>query len=133
LCSHQELFTSWELFENPDHATLVWNVFNSSDVGLEYWRINIRWNRNNDFNVVGYRLLFELGFSFNDKFNLGFSKVFNNGLNPDQRLNMCIQSVGHQLKFTVRWDESNQSLRFEFIKSYALMELNVLHFNQFIS
>ena len=133
LCSHKEFFTSWELFDNPDHATLIRNILHSTNVGLENRGVYICWNWNNDFNVVGYGLLFELGFSFDHVFNLGFCKVFNYRLYPNQRLNMSVQSVGHQFKFSIRWNKRNQSLRFEFIKSHALMELNVFHFNQFIS
>jgi len=83
------------LFDNPDHAALIWNVLHSTNVGFENRGVYISWDWNNDFNVVGYRLLFELGFSLDHVFNLGFSKVFNNRLHPNQRLNMSIQSIGH--------------------------------------
>ena len=77
LCSHQEFFTSWELFDNPDHATLVWYVLDSTDICLENRGINISWNWNNNFNVIGDRLLFKLSFCFDDVFDFRFSEVFN--------------------------------------------------------
>ena len=131
--SHHIFFSSWELFDTPDHATLIWNVLHCSNIRFENWTVNIDWNWNNNFNIVRNRFLLELSSHFHHVFNFGFCEVLNNSLDPYERLDMCFYSVSHQIKFTIRRNECDQSLLLEFIQSYTLMELNILEFNELVS
>ena len=44
---------------------------------------------------------------------------------------MRIQSVCHQIEFAIWRDERNHPFTLEFVQTHTLMELNILHFNEF--
>ena len=46
---------------------------------------------------------------------------------------MGVQTIGHQVEFTIRGDERNVTLLFELVKAHALMELDVLHLDELSS
>ena len=69
LSTHQVFFSSWELFDAPNHAALVWHILDCSYIALEYRTVNINWNRYDDFYVICDRFLFKLSSSFNYVFN----------------------------------------------------------------
>ena len=127
-----EFFPTWELLDYPDHARFVRNVFDCSNVSLKNRGVNIYGYWNNDLNVVSDTLLLELGACLDDVLNLGFGEVLDGSCALDQRLNMRVYPVRHQLEFSIRWDESNETLCVKFIESHTLMELDVLHLNQFV-
>lgn len=53
LSSHEVFLSTWELLDAPNHATFVWNILHSADVGLKDRAVNINWYWNNDFHIVG--------------------------------------------------------------------------------
>jgi hypothetical protein len=54
-------------------------------------------------------------------------------LNPDQWLDLSVQTVTHKLKFPIGWDETNRSVVFEATQPHTLVELDVFHFDCFTS
>ena len=52
LSAHQELFTSRELLDDPNHAALIWYVFDCTHVGLEHWRVNVDRHWYDDLDIV---------------------------------------------------------------------------------
>jgi len=110
---------------------LVRHVLNCTNIRFKYGRVHIWWYGDHDLNSIGDRLRLELGFGFDQVFDLGASKVLNNTVSPNEGLYMRVNSVRHQIKFTVWRNERDASFAFELIQADALMELNVLHFNQF--
>lgn len=57
----------------------------------------------------------------------------NNTLDPDQWFDLCIQSVAHQLKFSVRRNKANGSIILKATQSHTLVELHILHLDCFAS
>ena len=69
LSTHQVFFASRELFDAPNHATLVRYILDCSYIALEDRTVNINWNRHDNFYVICDRFLFKLSSSFNYVFN----------------------------------------------------------------
>lgn len=55
---------------------------------------------------------------------------FNHRLDPDQRLDLRVQPVRHQVKSAVWWDEGDGSVVVEPCEPDALVELDVLKLNR---
>ena len=81
--SHQELFTSWELFYTPYHTTSIRHILDCTYVGFEDWWVHIDRYRHDDFYVISNRFLFELCSCLHDKFNFRLSWIFYDGLHPN--------------------------------------------------
>ena len=88
-------------------------------------------DRDNDLDVVGDRLRFELGLGLHQVLDLGAGEVFNNAVCPDEGLDVGVKAVGHQVELTIRWDKRDVALLLEFVQADALVEFDVLHFDQF--
>ena len=54
-------------------------------------------------------------------------------LDPDQGFDLCVQSIAHELEFSVRWNETDSSIILEPRQSDTLMELDVFHLHRFPS
>jgi len=74
-----------------------------------------------------------LGTSFHNEFNFGLVEIFHDCFHPDQRLDMCVYSIRHEVKFSIRWNESDQAFALELVQSHTLMEFDVLKVNQLAS
>jgi hypothetical protein len=57
-----------------------------TDGCLEFGRVSIVWNGNDDLDIVGRRSSFELRLGFDHEFDPGMGVSFNHTLDPDQRL-----------------------------------------------
>ena len=133
LSAHQELFAAGKLLDAPNHGIGIRDVLDIADVCLENGRVDILRNGDNDFDVVGDGLRFELRLSLDKILDLGATEVFNDTVGPDQRLDVSVQTIGHQVEFTIRRDERNVTLLFELVEAHTLMELDVLHLDKFAS
>jgi len=51
---------------------------------------------------------------------------FNDTFNPDQWLDLCIQSVRHELKLAIWWNEGDSAIIFESRQPYTLVEPTVI-------
>ena len=126
LRSHVELLSTGELLNTPDHAAFIGDVFNSSDIWLEHRRINIDRHRNDDLNVICYGFLLKLCSRFDNEFYFGLGVILDNSFHPYERLYVGVNAICHQFELSVRRYESDEALRLEFVKSNALMELDIL-------
>ena len=129
LCSHHVFFAPWELLDAPDHGVLIRHILHSAHIRFKDRRVNICRDWDRYFNVVSNWFRLELSFGFHEVFNLRPGKIFNCDFNPYKRFDLGVQSVSHQIEFTIRRDESNVSFILELVKSYTLMELDIFHFN----
>jgi len=59
--------------------------------------------------------------------------TFDHALHPDQRLDLGIQAVAHELKFSIGRDETYSTIVLEPRQPHTLMEFDVLHFDSFPS
>lgn len=112
---------------------MIWHVLDCTHVGLEYWGVHIWGHWHDDVDVVGDRLRFELSLGLDEVLNLATSEVFNDTVSPDEWFHMRVNSVRHQVELTIWRDEANAPLAFEFVQSHTLMELDILHLNEFTS
>mgnify|MGYP000276308820 CR=1 FL=1 len=46
---------------------------------------------------------------------------------------MCIETIGHQIEFTIRRYKRNVAFLLELVQTHTLMELDVLHLDQLAS
>ena len=131
LGAHEELLAACELLDAPDHRVGVGDVLDIAHVGLENWGVNIRRDRHNDLDIVRNRLRLELSLRLHEVLDLGPGKVLDHAVGPDQGLDVRVQTVGHQVELTVRRDKRDVALLFELVEAHALVELDVLHLDQF--
>ena len=131
LGTHEELLAASELLDAPDHRVGVRDVLDSTDICLEDRRVDIGWNRDNDLHIVSNGLRLELGFSLDQVLNLRACEVFDDTLSPDEWLDVRIKAVSHQVELAIRRDERDVPLLLELVQADALMELNVLHLDEF--
>mmetsp|Transcript_12035 Transcript_12035/g.34813 ORF Transcript_12035/g.34813 Transcript_12035/m.34813 type:complete len:284 (-) Transcript_12035:525-1376(-) len=125
---HQVLSASVELLYGPYDGILVGQVRYRSHGRFEGWRVDVRRNRDDDLNVVGHGSGFELRTGFDHVFDARAFVRLDHGFDPNQRLDMRVQTVRHQVEFSVGRDEGNGAIVFEPRKADALMEFDVLQF-----
>lgn len=133
MSSHKEFFSTWKLLDRPNHTAFIRDIFDGAHIRLKHRRIYIDWNWDDNVDVVGNAFLLELRPGFDDKFNFRFIAVFYSCFHPNKRLNMRINPISHQLKFTIRRYECYQSLALKFVQPYALMKFDILQINKFTS
>ena len=90
-----ELFSPGELFDYPDHARFVRNIFNSAHISLEYWRVNINGYRHDNLHVICDRFLFELCAGLDDVLNFALGEVLDSGCAFNQRFYMGVNAIRH--------------------------------------
>jgi len=54
----------------------------------------------------------------------------NDGLDPDERLDVSVEPVGHELKLAVRWNERDRAVIVKPRQTNALMKLDVFKLNR---
>lgn len=52
-------------------------------------------------------------------------------LDPNDRANLCGETIRHQLKLAIRWNEGNGSIVFESGEPHTLVELDILQVHCF--
>ena len=130
---HVELFAAGKLFDHPNHARLVRNVLDSPYIALEDGRVDIDGHRDDDLDVVGDALLLELRARLHNVLNLGLGEVLHGRGNFDQRLDLRVNAVRHQLEVAVGRHERDQPLRVELVEPHALVELDVFQVDQLVA
>ena len=100
---HQIFFSSWKRFNGPNNSILLWRVLAVANRRLKLGRVGVAGHRNHDLHVVGRGPSFELGLCLDHDFNPAVVMPLYNGLNPDEWLDVCIETVGHELELSIRW------------------------------
>jgi len=62
----------------------------------------------------------------NEVFHPAVWVSLNVGLDPDERFHLSVQSVGHQLKLSIWWDEWDGAVVLEPRETHALVEFHIL-------
>jgi hypothetical protein len=125
VCTHQVLLGAGELLDGPDDGVAVGEVGDGTDGGLEGRRVHVLRHGNDDLHIVGNRATLELGLGFNHVLDAGVAVGLHDRLHPYQRLHVCIQAVGHQLKLAIGGDEGDGTVVLESGQTNALMEFDV--------
>lgn len=110
---HQILSSTLELLDLPHKRIALGRIRNRPNRRLEFRRIRVLWNRHDNLHIVRRRPSLELRFSFDHKLYPRSRVGFDDGLAPNERFDLGVESVAHQLEFAVWWDEGNGSVRFE--------------------
>lgn len=71
----------------------------------EFGCVSIVRHGDTDLDVVRCGPSLKLRLSLDHVFRAGSSVVLDNSLDPDERLNVGLEAIGHELKLTIRWDE----------------------------
>lgn len=59
--------------------------------------------------------------------------ALDDALDPNQRLDLCVQPVAHELEFSVRWDKADGPVVLESTQPHALVELDIFHLDRLSS
>jgi len=120
-----------KLLNAPDDGILIGKVSNDADTAFKTRTIDIAGDRNNNLDIIGNAPGFELRSRFDHILDPGALMRFDNGFDPDQGLDMSGEAVGHEIEFTVGWDEAYGTIVFETSESHALMEFDILQLDGF--
>lgn len=102
----------------------------SKDTYAELGRISIIGYGNEDLDIVRGRSALELRLDLDHEFDARAFVTLDHGFCPNQWLDLSIQAVAHQLKFTVRRNERDCAVVLEARETHALVELDVFHFDR---
>mmetsp|Transcript_28252 Transcript_28252/g.45933 ORF Transcript_28252/g.45933 Transcript_28252/m.45933 type:complete len:319 (-) Transcript_28252:79-1035(-) len=123
---HQILPSSVELLDRPDHAILVRQVRHVAHARFEARTIHIGRDRNRDLHVIRHAPRLELRSRLDHVLDPRSAMGFHHGLHPDERLDVSVQPVRHEVELAVRRDERYGAIVLEPSESNALVELDVL-------
>jgi hypothetical protein len=78
---------------------------------------------------VSDRLVSVITFGLDIVFNFGFGALIHVDFDPDERLELSIESVRHEFEVAIGRSELNDSFTLEFVHVDTLVEFEVVHFN----
>jgi hypothetical protein len=81
---------------------------------------------NDDLDVVGDGPVLELRLGLDGELHSGLAVVLDGGLDPDERLDLCVEAVGHELEVSVGRDERDRAVVLEASQTHALVELDII-------
>ncbi len=118
-----------ELLDSPLEGVVFRDVHSAAGRSVEARALDVFWDWDVDINVVGNALLLVVALDLDDKADAGVGRRFHNHIHCEQRLHSDIQTVAHQLEFSIGRDESNKPFVLETAQTHTLMELDVIEFN----
>ncbi len=127
LGAHEELLAAAELLDLPDDGALLGRVVNRADVGAEARRVGVVGDGNDNLDVVGGATALELGAGLEHVLDARPAVGLDNALDPDERLDLRVEAVRHELEFAVGRNEADGAVVLEAREAHALVELDVLH------
>lgn len=133
LGAHQELLAATKLLDLPHNGALLRRVVHTSYVCPKARRIGILGDRNNDLDVVCRASPLELSPGLEHVLYPGARMALHHAFYPDQRLDLCVQAVAHELELAVRGNKGDRPVVLETGQSYALVKLDVFHLNSLAS
>mmetsp|Transcript_20563 Transcript_20563/g.44645 ORF Transcript_20563/g.44645 Transcript_20563/m.44645 type:complete len:217 (+) Transcript_20563:228-878(+) len=128
---HQILSSTMELLNRPNHAILIGQIRHVPHARLETRTIDIGWHGNDNFDIVRHAPTFELRSSFDHVFNPAPAVGFDYGLDPNERLDVRVQSVRHEVELSVGGDERYGPIVLEPCEPNALMKFDILQLYRF--
>ena len=129
LSTHHEFHVSLKLFDAPHYCVKLWFIFGFAGTCRVYFHV-CRVGRDG---YLGYDIRSEVrSFKYCFYFNtvlefVEFWVFLDNRDNLEWQVNVLWDTVGHQLKDTIRWNESNTAISIKAAQSHTLVKLNVIN------
>src|SRR3569833_126005 len=127
LGAHEELLEAAELLDLPDDGALLGSIVHAAYVGPEARRVGVVRHGHDDFDVVGGAAALELGPGLQHVLYPAAAVGLDDALDPDQRLDLGVEAVRHQLELPVGRYEGYGAVALEAGQADALVEPHVLH------
>lgn len=124
-----DLFPTGEHLDGPDHYVLFWHITRRSSSGLKSGRISIFWSGDTDFDGIGNGASLVLGSNFDEIVDATARMPFDHTVDKKERLDFCVETIGHEFKIAIRRDETDDAVGLEPIESNALMKLDIIEFD----
>ena len=86
-----------------------------------------------DVDVVGNASLLVVTLNLHYESDFGAGRILYNNIHRKKRLHPDIETITHQLELTIRRNKSHQSLVLETTQSDALMELDIVELDGFVT
>ena len=126
---HQVLLAAGERLDVPHDGRELGRVLAVADGRLELGRAGVVGHGDDDLHVVGGRAALELRLGLDHVLDAGVSVPLDHRFDPNQRLNVGVEAVRHELELSVGRDEGDGAIVVEPRQTHALMELDVLELN----
>eukprot|EP00053_Salpingoeca_punica_P017751 m.171606 g.171606 ORF g.171606 m.171606 type:complete len:404 (-) comp17279_c0_seq1:208-1419(-) len=127
--AHEHLPTARELLDGPHDSGELGRIADCADGCLELWRVGVAGHGDDNLHVVGGGPPLELALGLDEVLDAAVRVPLNDRLDPDQRLDLGAEAVGHELKLAVGRDEGDGAVLLEARQAHALVELDVLELN----
>ena len=131
LRAHEELLVAAKLLNLPDDGALLGGVVDGAKVGAEARGVGVVGDGDDDLDIVGRGAALELGLGLEHVLDAGARVGLDDALDPDERLDLGVEAVGHELELAVGRDEGDCAVVLEARQAHALVELDVLHLDGF--
>lgn len=125
---------SVELLDLPQQTVLIGHVAHRSqrrlvrtalpEFYIELRRVHIGGQRHEDFHVGGGGMRLEVGLGLHEIVD-GSGLACGGDLDPDERTNLCVQTVRHERELPVGRDEADRFIVVERRQTDALVEMDV--------
>lgn len=129
LGAHEELLLAAKLLDLPDDGALLGGVVHGANVCPEARGVGVVGDGDDDLDIVGGAAALELRAGLEHVLDAGARVGLDDALDPDERLDLGVEAVRHELELAVRGDEGDCAVVFEARQAHALVELDVLHLN----
>ena len=122
-----------KLLNRPDNGILIGQVGDVADGALEGGTVDIGGHGNDDLDIVGDTPGLELGPGLDHILDPRALVGLNHRLDPDERLDVGVETVGHEVELSVGRDEADGAVVLEAGQPHTLMELDVLHLDGLVA
>ncbi|GIX62848.1 cob(I)yrinic acid a,c-diamide adenosyltransferase [Babesia caballi] len=127
----RELLLALELLDAPHNHVAIRQVLGRADGGLERRALHVRRHRNVELHVLGDGLGLELRNRADREVDARGGLVVHQDVAREERLDVTVDAICHELELAVRRDEGDGPVRLEALQLDALVELYVLHVDGF--
>ena len=127
--THEVFLAATKLLNLPHHCGEFRRIRHSANRSTELGRVGVVRYRDDDLDVVSRRTALELRFDLDHELNARALVALDNGLGPDEWLDLRRETVAHQLELPVRRDERDRTVILKTREAHTLVELYVLHFD----
>ena len=130
--AHEELLAARKGLDRPHDAVLLGHVLAVACRGLELGAVGVGRHRNDDLDVVGRAPLLELTLRLDHVLDARVRVALDHRLDPEERLDLRVESIGHELEVAVGRYERDGAVVLEAREAHTLMELDVLEVDRLV-
>lgn len=113
LGAHKELLVAAELLDLPDDGALLGGVVDGADVGAEAGRVGVVRHGDDDLDVVSGTAALELRLGLEQVLDTRAGMRLDDALDPDERLDLGVETVRHELELAVGGDKGDGAVVLE--------------------